>query len=431
MPSDPADPISAQAAPAAKPPASGEAKPPSLFHDPDFMKVWIAGALVGVMRWLDVLVVAYYTLVQTGSPFLVSAMLFLRMLPMFLLGAFAGVLAERLDRRVVLVVLLALMVAMYATLATLAIHDGLELWHVAVGVTFSGVFWAFELPVRRTMAGDTAGPERLPRAMGLESATNSITRAVGPLVGGALYDGVGIQGAFGLGASVCLIGAVLLAFVRRGARSEGVARGPLLTGLKEGVAYVKTERVVQAVLAVTIVLNLFGFACVSMFAVIGRENFGMSASETGLLASAEGIGAFCGALLVAAFARPGQLARIFSIGAGGYIACIGLFASMGMLGSTELVYFAGAFLFLAGFGLSGFGSMQSGLVLARTPAHIRVRVMGVLAMCIGCGPIGILNVGWIAEAYGAATAVVIVTGTGFIFYLVAHAFYPELRRRLT
>jgi hypothetical protein len=62
---------------------------------------------------------------------------------------------------------------------------------------------------------------------------------------------------------------------------------------------------------------------------------------------------------------------------------------------------------------------------------MRVRVMGVLAMCIGCGPIGILNVGWIAEAMGAASAVVIVTSVGFGCYLIANFFYPELRRRLT
>ncbi len=406
-------------------------KPPSLFHDPDFMKIWMAGAMVGIMRWLDVLVVGYYTLVLTNSPFIVSLMLFMRMLPMFLLGAFAGALAERLDRRVVLVILLTLMTGMYATLATLAILEKLELWHVALGVIYSGVFWSFELPVRRTMVGDIAGSLRLPRAMGLESATNSITRALGPLAGGALYDTVGIQGAFGLGVVVCLIGAILLSTVKRGARSEGFVRAPMLTGFLEGAAYIRKERVVQAVLVVTIILNLFGFACVSMYSVIGRESFGMSASETGLLASTEGFGAFCGALLVATFAKSSQLPRIFVIGAGTNIASMGLFAAMGLLGEHGLVLAAAAFLFLAGFGLSGFGSMQSGLVLTRTPPHMRVRVMGVLAMCIGCGPLGILNVGWIAEEIGAAAAVITVTSIGFCCFLVANLFYPELRRRLT
>lgn len=407
-------------------------KPPSLFHDADFLKVWIAGALVGVMRWLDMLVVGYYTLVVTGSPFLVSLMLFLRMLPMFLLGAFAGALAERLDRRVVLSTLLVLMTGMYAALAALAIYDVLELWHLALGVIYSGVFWAFELPVRRTMAGDVAGPARLPRAMGLESATNSITRALGPFIGGALYDWVGIQGAFALGASVCIVGAALLATVVRGARSETFgARASILTGLMEGARYIGRERVVQAVLVVTIILNLFGFACVSMFAVIGREYFQMSASETGMLVGAEGAGALLGAILVASFARQAQLARIFVVGAGTYICCMGAFAATGMLGGALYVAVAAGFLFVAGFGLAGFGSMQSGLVLARTPPHLRVRVMGVLAMCIGSGPIGILNVGWIAEEVGAAAAVVIVTSLGFLCYLVANLYYPELRRRLT
>ncbi|MEQ9122737.1 MAG: MFS transporter, partial [Alphaproteobacteria bacterium] len=299
--------------------------------------------------------------------------------------------------------LLVLMTGMYAALAALAIYDVLELWHLALGVIYSGVFWAFELPVRRTMAGDVAGPARLPRAMGLESATNSITRALGPFIGGALYDWVGIQGAFALGASVCIVGAALLATVVRGARSETFgARASILTGLMEGARYIGRERVVQAVLVVTIILNLFGFACVSMFAVLGREYFQMSASETGML-----------------------------VGAGTYICCMGAFAATGMLGGALYVAVAAGFLFVAGFGLAGFGSMQSGLVLARTPPHLRVRVMGVLAMCIGSGPIGILNVGWIAEEVGAAAAVVIVTSLGFLCYLVANLYYPELRRRLT
>ena len=396
------------------------------------MRVWLAGGMVGVMRWMDVLVVGYYTVQITGSALITAQMLFLRMLPMFLLGAFCGAWAERFDRRSLLVILMLSMTAMYSSLAVLALLERLELWHVAIGVTFSGVFWSFELPVRRTMVGDIAGPVRLPRAMGLESATNSITRASGAFIGGALLDFAGIQGPFGFGACVCLFGACLIIGVRRGIRSEGVGREPILKSLATGLLYIRQERVIQAVLAVTIILNLFGFACVSMLPVIGRQNFEMSALQTGTLTSLEGLGAFCGAILVAAFARPAQLARIFAIGAGAYIASMGLFAWMGWLGGTTLIFMAGGFLFIAGFGLSGFGSMQSGLILARAPSNMRVRVMGVLAMCIGCGPIGILNVGWIAETVGdAAVAVITVTSIGFFCYLIANFLYPELRRRLT
>ncbi len=413
-------------------PSDPATRPPSLIADPDFMRTWIAGGLVGVMRWMDVIVVGYYTFQVTGRAEAVSYMLFLRMLPMFLLGAFCGAWSERLDRRVILVSLLLLMTIMYSSLAVLAMRDSLELWHVAVGVTYSGVFWSFELPVRRTMIGDISGPARLPRAMGLESATNSITRASGAFLGGALLQFSGIQGPFAFGAFVCFLGAFLLAGVRRGARSESTGREPVFASLMTGFRFIQKERVIQAVLVITIVLNLFGFACVSMLPVVGVQSFSMTALETGALTSLEGLGALCGASLVAGFAKPAQLARIFAIGAGTYIACMGLFAAMGLLGGISLIYAAGAFLFIAGFGLSGFGSMQSGLILSRAPGNMRVRVMGVLAMCIGCGPIGILNIGWIAGTLDSgATAVIIVTSIGFSFFLLTNIFYPELRRRLT
>ena len=84
------------------------------------MRVWLAGGMVGVMRWMDVLVVGYYTVQITGSALITAQMLFLRMLPMFLLGAFCGAWAERFDRRSLLVTLMLSMTAMYSSLAGLA-----------------------------------------------------------------------------------------------------------------------------------------------------------------------------------------------------------------------------------------------------------------------------------------------------------------------
>ena len=74
-----------------------KAAPPlgSLLTDPPFVRIWIAGALVGTIRWLEVLAVGVYTYQATGSPFIVASMLFARMIPIMLLGAFAGAIAER------------------------------------------------------------------------------------------------------------------------------------------------------------------------------------------------------------------------------------------------------------------------------------------------------------------------------------------------
>ena len=85
------------------PPRGDDARPPSpvrsLLTDPAFLRIWIAGGLVGTIRWLEVLAVGVYTYQITGSPFIVATMLFARMVPTMLLGAFAGALAERVNRR--------------------------------------------------------------------------------------------------------------------------------------------------------------------------------------------------------------------------------------------------------------------------------------------------------------------------------------------
>jgi MFS family permease len=114
----------------------------SLLDDAAFLRIWIAGALVGTVRWLEVLAVGVYTYQQTGSPFIVASMLFARMLPTMLLGAFAGAIAERVNRRHLMMAGLVVMCLVSALLVTLALTDRLAIWHMAVGALVSGVFWS-------------------------------------------------------------------------------------------------------------------------------------------------------------------------------------------------------------------------------------------------------------------------------------------------
>src|SRR6056297_3139480 len=186
--------------------AAVRAVPWSLLNDFQFRHVWMAGALVGVMRWLDVLAVGVYTHQVTGDPLMVAVMLFLRMLPMLLLGAVIGAWAERVNRKFLLVFGVSSIALLYAVLGTFAYTDTITLWHVGAGAAVSGIFWAMEMPVRRTMMGEVAGTERLGAAMGLESSTNNFTRMLGPSVGGMLLEFVGLHGAYYLGVLLYAIG---------------------------------------------------------------------------------------------------------------------------------------------------------------------------------------------------------------------------------
>ncbi|MCA8926969.1 MAG: MFS transporter [Alphaproteobacteria bacterium] len=393
----------------------------SLLHDSQFRRVWLAGATVGIMRWLDVLAVGVYTHQVTGDPLIVATMLFLRMLPMLLFGAVIGAWSERVNRKYLLMTGILFVALVYAVLGLLSYTGRITLVHVGIGAALSGLFWATEMPVRRTMSGEVAGTERIGAAMGLESSTNNFTRMLGPSVGGMLLEFIGLYGAFFMGAILYTIGAILIAGVSAGTETSG--RGTSIVAvMRDGWATIRQTRLVQAALVVTIFVNFWGFSYVSMVPVIGKVELGLSPFPIGILMSAEGCGAFIGALLIAFNATPPIFGRIFWFGSLLYLAMIFGFSVAPAFGMALPV------LFLGGFGIAGFATMQSALILANTPPERRNRVMGVLAMCIGFGPLGILHVGFLADQFGAAVAVSVISAEGFVALCLAGYFWPELRR---
>ena len=395
----------------------------SLLSDPGFLRIWIVGALVGTIRWLEVLAVGVYTYQATGSPFIVATMLFARMVPTMLLGAFAGVIADRVNRRHLMMVGLVLMCLVSLSLAALAISDRLAIWHVALGAVLSGIFWSGEFPVRRTMLGEIAGLGRLSAAMGLDSATNNFTRMLGPLLGGALLTTLGLGGAYALGVllyAVAFISMLSLSF-QENPSTESASVG-VLTSISEGFAYIRTNRLIAGTLVITVFVNLFGFSYVSMVPVIGEQQLGLGAVAIGVLMSVEGCGALLGSLCVAAWVRSRYFTAIYMSGSALYLAMILAF-SLSPWYSAAVV-----FLFAGGLGIAFFGSMQSTLIFFTALPRMRTRVMGVLVACIGAGPIGVLHVGLLAEWLGASQAVTIIAVEGLIAIAVAACIWPELRR---
>jgi predicted MFS family arabinose efflux permease len=168
--------------------------------------------------------------------------------------------------------------------------------------------------------------------------------------------------------------------------------------------------------------NLFGFPYTGMIAVIGREVLALDAFEIGLLPSAEGAGALIGALLIAYRVTPRLFSRVYLCGTALFLVAVFLFS----LSSSYAVSMA--VLFLGGFGVAGFGAMQSSIMFRASPPEVRGRVMGVLAVSIGSSPLGLLQVGLLANWLGAATAVSILAAEGMIALAVVCLLMPELLR---
>ena len=138
-----------------------------LFANADFWRLWYAGLIVFVVRWLETLAVAVFVYRATGSPFLVAMMTMLRLLPMGLFGAVFGAVAERIERRTAQLGVIALMGGTSASLAVLAYGGQLAVWQLAVASFINGLGWATDNPVRRVMIGEVVGSQQMGIAMSI------------------------------------------------------------------------------------------------------------------------------------------------------------------------------------------------------------------------------------------------------------------------
>jgi MFS family permease len=373
---------------------------PVLFANGDFWRLWYAGLIVFVVRWLETLAMAVFTYQATHSPFLVAMMTMLRLLPMGLFGAVLGAVAERVERRTAQIGVIVLMGTTSGTMAVLAYDGHLQVWQLGVASFINGLGWATDNPVRRVMIGEVVGSQRMGVAMSIDVGTNNASRMIGPTVGGLLFATFGIGGAFVL--SVLLYATSLLAVIGlnyRNAESGGDGVS-VLARMREGLALVRQDRRLVGTLVITVIYNVFGWPFTSMVPVIAQDRLHLTPEWIGILASMDGVGAFLGASMVALFVGPRFYARTYLAGVVSYLVMLTVFALAG--GPIT----AGAALLLTGIGGAGFSIMQATLVYLAAPPEMRSRVLGVLSVCIGLGPIGFVHLGLMADAIGAPWATV-------------------------
>ncbi len=399
----------------------------SLLRDGQFRRVWLVGLASGTARWLEMLVLGIYAFETTGSPFLVALLVILRMAPLPILGSLVGAIADRFQPRRLLGLSLSMIVVVSAVMAALFQLEVIEYWHIAVATFLSGVVWTTDMPVRRRLLGEIAGAGRLAQAMGLDAATNNVTRMMGPLLGGIIYQFVGGAGAYGLSFVLYTIALLLILSLRyrveTGRGGAGRVAGGLLRDFSEAFRYAWASPDIRRILGVTMVFNIWGFPFTAMVPVIGREELGLSAFWVGALSASEGGGAFLGALVIAAFARPRWFRRIYYYGA--FAQLILIFLAGWAPGAFST---AGLFLII-GLANAAFGTMQATLIYSVAPAEMRGRLYGLLVICIGTGLIGFANVGLMGEWFGASNALKIIGLEGLIPLLLIGWRWRELHRR--
>lgn len=380
----------------------------ALLTAPSFLRLWGIGCCANTMRWFELLSAALFTLDVTGSGLAVAIVSAARTMPMFLLGAFSGVISESLNRKYVLMVGQMMACLSSGTVAILALLHVARPWHLGVAAFVTGVVWSTEMATRRRMVGECVDGPLVSRALALDTMSNSFTRLIGPVAAGAIYQGLGIAGSYA--ASTCVF--ALAAFLSSGLRYRQDSRKLVVSqvprDLAEGMRYARGDVTIAGVLMVTIFMNLLGFPYSALVAPIGKLVFQVSPTLVGVLAASESFGAFLGGIWLTL--SPPRL--------GGRVLMTG--GSLLLMGCVILMPLAPWFplacilLAVGGFGSSAFANMQTSLIVLHTPSHIRSRLMGLLTVCIGMGPLGILLFGAVADAVGPMLAIDLVATVGLV-----------------
>lgn len=377
-----------------------------LFAGPDYRRLWVAGAVTGITRWLEFIALGIYAYELTRSPPLVALLAVIRMAPYVVLGFVIGALADRFDRRRMLMAA-ALMLAVTSivmTVLTATGHAGYTT--VAIATFLGGIFWTVDMPVRRRLLADVAGPGNLAAALGFDNATTYATRAIGPLVGGATYQFLGIEGIYALIAVAYLL--CLEMAVRLGSsakpRSTGAPDRGLLASLAIPRALIFNRRF-AIIMGITLVHNLCCFPFLTMVPVISQKDFHLAPYLVGAVSSLEGIGGTVGAVLVGVLGTERTLFRFYFAGVVSMLSLI-------MLLSFNLVLpFAVLILLLMGASVACFSATQYALVHISAPEEHRGRATGVLQLFIGSAMLGHYLSGQLFGAFSSPEAMrIIATG---------------------
>ena len=381
----------------------------ALLSTPAFLRLWAIGGCVNTMRFFELLAAALFTLDATGSGLAVAAVSAARTMPMLLFGAFSGVITESVSRKSVLQIGQLLTCASAAIIATLAILGVVHPWHLAISSFVSGMVWSTEMATRRRMVGESVEGGLVSRALALDTMSNSGARLLGPIAAGIIYQHFGIAGSYAVSAGVYALAASITRGVSYRQQSRPFVVSNVPRDLAEGIAFARAHITIAGVLAVTIAMNLLAFPYSALIAPIGRQVFMVSPTLVGILAASEAFGAFIGGIWLSS-GEPRLTGRVLMVGGSlMFISCVFL------MPLAPVFALASGLLALGGFGSAAFANMQTSLIVLHAPAHIRSRLMGLLTVCIGMGPLGILMLGFLADRVGPMRAIDLVEGVCFLW----------------
>lgn len=391
----------------------------------DYRLLWNSNVLTQTGQWMQQVATGWLMLELTDSPTWLGLVGFARGIPMLLMALPAGVLADRVERRKLLVSAQLSAAVLATVLAVLVATDLVRPWHVMLLAFLSGSTMSFIFPTRQALVSTLVPRERMANAVALNSAGQNSTRVFGPSLAGVLIGVVGTAICFALQA-VGLIGAAIMSFRIRVPASDSRSSKEATSArqnLTEGLRYIAATPSLKGLIGLAAIPTVFAMPYMQMLPVIARDELGTGSTGLGILMTASGVGALAGSLAIAAL---GNRTRAY-----GSLQTV----TATLLGVMVAVFAFSPWLPLS-LGLVALASATSAMYMALNNTILQIsvsdefrgRVLSVYLMTWGLMPFGTLPMGALADAYGAPIAIASggLASTALVLLLMIRI--PALRR---
>ncbi len=356
---------------------------------------YIAGQSVSLVgTWMQMAAQSWLVLTITGSATTLGVIVALQTLPVLVLGPYGGVVADRIDKRRLMLALQVAMGVQALVLGVLTITGAVRLWEIAALAMLLGLNNAFENPARQSFMLEMVGAESLRNAVSLNSVLVNVARAIGPALAGVLIATVGEGPCFLANAASFVAVVFSLATLDRSAIVPSPPSGREPGQLRQGLRYVARTPELGVPLMMMALVGALAYEFQVSLPVMAREGLHAGATGFGFMTAAMGVGAVLGGLLVASRGRTGLPTIVLAAsGFGVFLALAALAPSL----PTELVALA-----LAGAAsISFMSTCNSTLQLSAEPS-MRGRVMSLWFVAFqGSTPIGGPIIGWVMAQAGA------------------------------
>jgi MFS family permease len=374
---------------------------------PNFRRYFAGLAISFVGTWAQMVAQAWLVLELTGSATWVGIVFAAQTLPMLLVGPYGGLVADRTDKRRLLIVLQVVMGLLAGILAVLTLAGAVQLWHVLVLAGALGLADSFEKPTRQAFVVEMVGPESVRNAVSLNSVMVNVARVIGPAFAGRVLAAGGLGGCFAINAISFVPLVLLLAGMDvdqlRTAPPQPHERGQVRAGLR----YVRTRPELAVPLAMMAIMGCFTYEFPVTLPYLARSAFDGDSRTFGFMTAAMAVGAVVGGLHNAARGQVGiaTLVRVSMV--------LGVLVLATALAPSAPVALA----VLVGVGAASVMLMARGNATLQLEAdpRMRGRVMALwLVAFLGTTPIGGPAVGWVSSSLGARWGLVVGAAACFV-----------------